>query len=145
MRTASGSKQVTAPTRELESPRRFFKILQERALAHHKTFARSLATAGFEVRRIVRQAHHAHVWGLYLKRGAVPPGLEAQSVRSAVCAVVKESGVKLPPREIDVLTRGDRIEAHFIFAPGVPGALSFYQGREEWMPEPMEPAQEPPG
>ena len=139
MRTAL---QTAETAREPESPKRFFKILRARALDHHRAFSRSLTRAGFGVLRVMRRANHAHVWGLYLKRGTVTPGLEAQSVRSAVCAVVKESGVKLPPREVDVLAKGDRIEAYFIYAPGVPGSLSFYQGREEWMPEVMEPAQE---
>jgi hypothetical protein len=69
-------------------------------------------------------------------------GLEAQAVRRTVCAVVKASGIRLAPREIDVLTKTDRIEAFFIFQPGVPGTLSFYEGREDWLPEVVEPAQE---
>ena len=142
MRTASQTAEAAAPAREPESPKRFFlEVLRARALDHHRAFTTSLATAGFEVRRVVRQAHHAHVWGLYLKRGAVMPGIEAELVRSAVCAVAKESGVKLAAREIDVLTKSDRVEAFFIYEPGVPGSLSLYRGQEEWVPEVMEPAQ----
>jgi len=144
MRTALQTAEAAAPAREPEAPKRFFKILRARALDHHKAFTRSLAGAGFEVRRVVRQANHAHVWGLYLKRGSVTPGLEAQSVRRTVCDLVKESGIRLPLREIDVLTRGDRVEAHFIFQPGLPGVLGYYRGREEWMPLLTEPAEELP-
>jgi len=100
-----------------------------------------MAEAGFEVRRVVRQPVHP-VWGLYLRRGALEPGQEADTVRRAVSSTLGDLCVKCPPREVEALTKGDRIEAFFLFPPGTPGSLSFFQGREEWMPEPAEPCPE---
>jgi hypothetical protein len=129
------------PTRQRECPKMFFRILRERAGYHHQLLAKHMAEVGFVVRRVVRQPNHANVWGLYLRRGTVLPGEEADTVKRTVSALLGRLGVKCPRKEVDALTKGDRVEAFFIYAPGSPGSLSFYQGREEWLPEVIEPAQ----
>jgi hypothetical protein len=58
------TEQLT-PTRQPESPKRFFQILRQRAWYHHRLLAKQMAEVGFTVRRVVRQANHANVWGLY--------------------------------------------------------------------------------
>lgn len=130
------------PTRQPESPKRFFQILRERASYHHQLLAKHMAEVGFVVRRVVRQPYHANVWGLYLRRGTMLPGQEADTVKRAVSALLGRLGVKCTRKEVEALTRGDRVEAFFIYPPGTPGSLSFYQGREEWLPEPIEPCSE---
>jgi hypothetical protein len=130
------------PTRPRECPKMFFRILRERAWYHHQLLAKHMAEVGFVVRRVVRQPNHANVWSLYLRRGTVLPGEEADTVKRAVSALLGRLGVKCPRKEVEALTKGDRVEAFFIYTPGTPGSLSFYQGREEWLPEVMEPAQE---
>jgi hypothetical protein len=134
--------ELLTPTRQPESPKRFFQILQERARYHHQLLAKHMAEAGFVVRRVVRQPNHANVWGLYLQRGTVLPGQEADTVKRTVSALLGRLGVECARKEVEALTKDDRVEAFFIYAPGTPGSLSFYQGREEWLPEVMEPAQE---
>ncbi len=119
-----------------------FRILRERAWYHHQLLAKHMAEVGFVVRRVVRQPNHASVWGLYLQRGTVMPGQEADTVKRTVSDLLGRLGVKCPRKEVDALSKGDRVEAFFIYPPGSPGSLSFYQGREEWLPEVMEPAQE---
>ena len=119
----------------------FFRILRERAWYHHQLLAKHMAEVGFVVRRVVRQANHASVWGLYLQRGTVLPGEEADTVKRTVSALLGRLGVKCPRKEVEALTKGDSVEAFFIYPPGTPGSLTLYRGREEWLPEVMEPAQ----
>jgi hypothetical protein len=127
-------------TRQPESPKRFFQVLRERAWYHHQLLAKGVTEAGFLVRRIVRHSVHP-VWGLYLRRGTVLPGQEADTVKRTVSAVLGGLGVNCPRKEVEALTKGDRVEAFFIYPVGTPGSLTFYHGREEWLPEVMEPAQ----
>ena len=130
------------PTRQRECHKMFFRILRERAWYYHQLLAKHMAEVGFVVRRVVRQPNHANVWGVYLRRGTVLPGEEADTVKGAVSALLGRLGVKCPRKEVEALTKGDRVEAFFIYTPGTPGSLSFYQGREEWLPEPIEPCPE---
>ena len=51
-------------------------------------------------------------------------------------------GVKCPQKEIEALTKGDRVEAFFICPPGTPGSLCFCHGREQWLPEPSQESAE---
>jgi hypothetical protein len=100
-----------------------------------------MTEVGFEVRRVVREQVHP-VWALHMRRGTVERGLEADTAKRAVSALLGELGVKCPRREVDALTKGDRVEAFFVFQPGTPGSVCFYQGREEWLPELDEPSLE---
>jgi hypothetical protein len=122
----------------LESPRRFLRFLRETQLNHHRLFAERMVSAGFEVRRVVRRSTHG-IWGLYLRRGTVLPGQEIVTVKRTISAILRSLGVECPPREVEALTKADRVETFFIYAPGVPGTLHFYRGQQQWVPEPIEP------
>ncbi len=119
-----------------DSPRHFLKYLKENACSYHQLFAWRTAESGFEVRRVVRRNNHANVWGLYLRRGTVAPGQEVVTVKRTVSAILRSLGVDCPPREVEALTKGDRVEAFFMYPQGVPGTLHFYQGQQQWVPEP---------
>ena len=127
----------------LDSPKRFLRFLQETARHHHQLIAERIAAAGFEVRAVVRRSNHAHVWALRLRRGSVTPGQEIQTVKRAVSAALASLGFECPPKEVEALVKGERVDAYFIYAPGTPGTLSFYQGKERWTPEPIAPCPEP--
>jgi hypothetical protein len=77
-----------------------------------------------------------------LQRGTVLPGEEADTVKRTVSALLGRLGVKCARKEVEALTKGDRVEAFFIYTPGTPGSVSFHQGREDWLPEPIEPCPE---
>jgi hypothetical protein len=130
---SEGSEPSAIGTRQHESPKRFFRLLRAEATYWPKLFSQHLAAAGFQVHRIAKQPNHAHVWEAHLKRGTVPAGWEAEAARREISAFLKRSDFKCPKSEIDVLTRGDRIMACWIFLKGVAGCLSCCAGREQWL------------
>ena len=42
------------------------------------------------------------------------PGHELETVKSAVSSALGSLGFKCPPKEVEALVKGDRVEAYFI-------------------------------
>ncbi len=76
---------------------------------------------------------------MYLRRGSVLPGQEIVTVKRTISNILRSLGVECPLSEVEALNKGDRVEAFFIYAPGVPGTLHFNRGQQQWVPEPIEP------
>ena len=92
---------------------------------YHTQLARHLARAGFEVRQVERQANHADVWVLKLRRGYVPAGQEIEWLQRQVRLFLKRYGLRYPKREIVVMVQSSRIKAAFNWSRGRAGWLSY--------------------
>ena len=122
---------ITAQWQGPESPTGFFQFLRADWAYFHRVFSKWLQQAGFEIRWIRRRTNH-DLWQLYLMRGTVIPGLEAQTARDTICATLKRCGADCRPRDIEVAVIGNRVGAAFIFDSGTPGSLVYSRGREAW-------------
>lgn len=122
---------ITARWRGPESPKAFFRGLRSAPSYFHEIIARWLHEAGFQVRYVRKRANH-QVWNLYLLRGGVPPGTEAEAARQTLSVTLKRCGIECPKKEIEITVIGKTVGAAFIFQDGAPGTLVFTQGRELW-------------
>jgi hypothetical protein len=92
--------------------------------------ARHLMRAGFDVRRIQRDDSHAHVWGAYMRRGRVPPGMEVAWAKRQVSLFLRSHGLRYPGCDVAVCLSGDRVEAFFLWHRGKPGNIRFSRAPE---------------
>jgi hypothetical protein len=124
----------TVSWRGSESPKGFFRFLRAHPAYFHRVFAKWLREAGFEV-RWVRKRANKDVWNVYLLRGSVPPGCEAETARQVISTTLRRSGVECPMKEIEIAVIGNRVGAAFIFEKGMPGSLSCCKGAGQWCAE----------
>jgi hypothetical protein len=122
---------ITAQWRGPESPKAFFRCLRSAPSYYHEMIARGLHETGFQVRYVRKRANH-QVWNLYLLRGGVSPGTEAEAARQTLSVTLRRCGVECPKKEIEITVIGNTVGASFIFQDGAPGTLVLTKGRESW-------------
>jgi hypothetical protein len=122
---------ITAQWRGPESPKAFFRGLRSAPSYFHEMIARGLHEAGFQVRYVRKRANH-QVWNLYLLRGSVPPGTEAEAARQVMSVTLRRCGVECLKKEIEIAVIGNSLGATFLFQDGAPGTLAFTKGQESW-------------
>jgi hypothetical protein len=94
-------------------------------LFYHCQLAKHWARAGFEVRQVEREANHADVWELRLRRGYVSTGRKVERLQRQVRLFLKRYGLRYPKREIVGMVPSSRIKAAFNWSRGQPGWLSY--------------------
>jgi hypothetical protein len=100
----------------------------------HRLIAKRLSGSGFEVRRIRKMAHHG-LWEAQVRRGNIPPGTEQEKLRLAVCGVFASFGISCRSGDIELCSRGDRLNTAFLFNRGKIGSLTYSKGQEKWSSE----------